>query len=268
MGKILLAITTYNQSNYTRLCFDSLKKLDDDIEVIVIDDFSTDDTVDVCKEYGYEVETRDEPMGLTYSWNSAYNSFKYDGGDFDYLIIANNDILIPKGALGELVKSFEQWPYSMIVPMSTTNGVGHNPTQSIENYYQGMAPSCNDPDYYQEIQDRILDVKEQTRKANNLFMLDTTRMKMFNGFFFMMNKNIIKYEQNETELFDSNYNMTKNEDQFNWNSLIANNDFAGLCKTSFVFHYKGVSTFKVFDNYGAISNDVPEWKKQRELKGG
>ena len=54
MGKILLAITTYNQSNYTRMCFESLKKLDDDMDVIVIDDFSTDDTVDVCKEYGYE----------------------------------------------------------------------------------------------------------------------------------------------------------------------------------------------------------------------
>ena len=48
---------------------------------------------------------------------------------------------------------------------------------------------------YQEIQDKILDVKEQTRKSNNLYMLDTARMKMFNGFFFMMNKNIIQYEK-------------------------------------------------------------------------
>ena len=267
MGKILLAITTYNQSNYTRMCFESLKKLDDDIDVIVIDDFSTDDTVDVCKEYGYECETKKEPMGLTNSWNSAYSHFKSDD-DYDYLIIANNDILIPKGALGELVESFEQWPYTMIVPMSTTNGVGHNPTQSIENYYQGMAPSCNDPKYYQEIQDKILDVKEQTRKSNNLYMLDTARMKMFNGFFFMMNKNIIQYEQNKTDLFKTDKIMTKNEDQFNWDCLISNNDFPALCKTSFVFHYKGVSTFDVFDNYTEISNNVEEWKRQRELRGG
>jgi len=267
MGKILLAITTYNQSNYTRMCFESLKKLDDDMDVIVIDDFSTDDTVDVCKEYGYECETKKEPMGLTNSWNSAYSHFKSDD-EYDYLIIANNDILIPKGALGELVESFEQWPYTMIVPMSTTNGVGHNPTQSIENYYQGMAPSCNDPKYYQEIQDKILDVKEQTRKSNNLYMLDTCRMKMFNGFFFMMNRNIINYEHDNDILFNPDFNMTKNEDEFNWSKLIPNNDFPAICKTSFIFHYKGVSTFEVFDNYGKISNDVSEWKRQRELKGG
>ena len=267
MGKILLAITTYNQSNYTRMCFESLKKLDDDMDVIVIDDFSTDDTVDVCKEYGYECETKKEPMGLTNSWNSAYSHFKYDD-EYDYLLIANNDILIPKGALGELVESFEQWPYTMIVPMSTTNGVGHNPTQSIENYYQGMAPSCNDPNYYQEIQDKILDVKEQTRKSNNLYMLDTCRMKMFNGFFFVMNRNIINYEHDNDILFNPDFNMTKNEDEFNWSKLIPNNDFPAVCKTSFIFHYKGVSTFEVFDNYGKISNDVPEWKRQRKLKGG
>ena len=99
-------------------------------------------------------------------------------------------------------------------------------------------------------------------------MLDTARMKMFNGFFFMMNKNIIQYEQNKTDLFKTDKIMTKNEDQFNWDCLISNNDFPALCKTSFVFHYKGVSTFAVFDNYTEISNNVEEWKKQRELRGG
>ena len=62
--------------------------------------------------------------------------------------------------------------------------------------------------------------------------------------------------------------MTKNEDQFNWDCLISNNDFPALCKTSFVFHYKGVSTFDVFDTYTEISNNVEEWKRQRELRGG
>ena len=73
---------------------------------------------------------------------------------------------------------------------------------------------------------------------------------------------------NEDELFKTDKIMTKNEDQFNWDNLITNDDFSMLCKTSFVFHYKGVSTFKVFDNYNKISNDIPEWKRQRELKGG
>ncbi len=54
MSKILLVITTYNESEYTKSCFDSLKTIEDDVDVLVIDDCSTDDTVDLCKEYGYE----------------------------------------------------------------------------------------------------------------------------------------------------------------------------------------------------------------------
>ena len=45
MNKILLIITTYNQSEYTKLCFDSLKNLEDGIDVLVIDDCSADNTM-------------------------------------------------------------------------------------------------------------------------------------------------------------------------------------------------------------------------------
>ena len=277
MSKTLLVITTYNQSEYTKLCFDSLKKLDDNFDVLVVDDYSTDNTVELCNEYGYEVITKSEGKGLTHSWNLGYQRFKRhwfcnsNGMDdqYEYLIIANNDILIPNGAINELLESFYQWPYSLIVPLSTTYGAGSNAQfQSVENYYEGIGPSCNDPNYYQEIQDRMLDVKKNIKKSNNLYMLDTTRMKMFNGFFFMMNRNIINYEHDNDVLFNPDFNMTKNEDEFNWSKLIPNNDFPAVCKTSFIFHYKGVSTFEVFDNYGKISNDVPEWKRQRKLKGG
>ena len=103
MSKILLVITTYNQSKYTKLCFDSLEKLDDNFDVLVVDDYSTDDTLEICREYNHEVITKDEPLGLTDSWNKGYYEFKNrwfvneSGMDdnYDFLILANNDILIP-----------------------------------------------------------------------------------------------------------------------------------------------------------------------------
>ena len=76
MSKILLVITTYNQSKYTKLCFDSLEKLDDNFDVLVVDDYSTDDTLEICREYNHEVITKDEPLGLTDSWNKGYYEFK------------------------------------------------------------------------------------------------------------------------------------------------------------------------------------------------
>jgi len=264
MSKILLVITTYNQSEYTKLCFDSLKKLDDDFDVLVVDDYSSDDTVEICNKYGYEIFTKDKPGGLTDSWNIGYERFK--NKNYDYVIIANNDILIPRGAISELVDSYKMWPYSLIVPLSTTNGAGHNAQfQSVENYYQGFTPNCDNPNSYQATQDNMLKIKEELTKANNLYILDTARVKMFNGFFFMMNRNIINYEHSKDILFNPDFNMTKNEDNFNWSNLIPNNDFPAVCKTSFIFHFKGVSTFKIFDNYGEISNNVPEWEKQREI---
>ena len=249
MSKTLLVITTYNQSEYTKLCFDSIKNIEDDVDVLVIDDCSTDDTIELCKEYNHEVIVKETGLGLTDSWNRGYYEFKqrwiYDesGQDdnYDYLILANNDILIPRGAVTELKKTFHKWPFSMVVPTSTTLGVGHNREQSIENYYD-IVPDCNNPNYYQDIQDRILEGKKQITEANNLFQLDPSRMKMFNGFFFMMNRNIINYQHSDKELFDPKYLMTKNEDNFNWSKLIPNDDFAAVCKTSFVFHYKGVTT--------------------------
>ena len=276
MSRTLLVITTYNQSEYTKLCFDSIKNIEDDVDVLVIDDCSTDDTIELCKEYNHEIIVKETGLGLTDSWNRGYYEFKQrwfvnSSGmedNYDYLILANNDILIPRGAITELKKTFHKWPFSMVVPLSTKLGVGHNREQSIENYYHNMAFDCNDPNYYQAIQDRILNGKDQITKSNNLFQLDPKRMKMFNGFFFMMNRDIITYQHSDEELFEPKNIMTKNEDEFNWSKLIPNDDFAALCKTSFIFHYKGVSTIDVFDNYNKISNDVDEWRRQRKLRGG
>jgi len=255
MSRTLLVITTYNQSKYTKLCFDSIRNIENDVDILVIDDCSTDDTIELCKEYNHEVIVKETGLGLTDSWNKGYVEFK--DRKYDYFILANNDILIPNGAITELKNTFEKWPFSMVVPTSTTLGVGHNREQSIENYYD-IAPDCNNPNYYQGIQDRILEGKKQISKANNLFQLDPLRMKMFNGFFFMMNRNIINYQYSDKELFEPKYIMTKNEDEFNWSKLIPNDDFPAVCKTSFVFHYKGVTT----------KGDLRDNKKWKEARFG
>lgn len=264
MNKILLVITTYNQSEYTEQCFNSLKNINDNnFDVLIVDDYSTDNTEELCNEFGYEIITKNEPTGLTHSWNLGYERFKKLG--YEYLILANNDILIPDGALSELVSVFENWPFSLVVPLSTTNGVGHNAQfQSVECYYENIAPNCNEPVNYQKTQDTLLDIKGKMKKSNNVYLVDPVRVKMFNGFFFMMNRNIINYEYEKDVLFDPNFNMNKNEDEFNWSKLIPNNDFPAICKTSFIYHFKGVSTFDIFDNFTEISNNVDEWKRQRK----
>jgi GT2 family glycosyltransferase len=256
MNKLLLVITTYNQVEYTKLCFDSLKKVTDcKFDVLIIDDYSTDDTIDLCMDYEYEVIKKDKPMGLTHSWNLGYKRFKED--NYDHLIIANNDILIPNGSISELLSVFHKWPYTLVVPLTTTNGAGHNAEhQSIESHYDSIDQICNEPDNYQKVQDNIFEIKKNIKKSNNLYVVDPYRVKMFNGFFFMANRNVVNYEYEKDILFNPRFIMTKNEDEFNWSKLIPNNDYPAVCKTSFIYHFKGVSAVGMLRN-----ND--KWKEER-----
>jgi len=253
MAKILLAITTYNQSDYTKLCLDSVLKLNIELDALVVDDVSSDNTVDICRKYDVEIIKKQKPAGLTDSWNIAYQKFKSE--DYDFLIIANNDILIPKGSIEELLSIYDKWPYSLVVPLSTQLGSGHcNQSQSIDLFYK-FGFDSNDPKNYQKVQDDILKLKTLQTKSNNLYLFDPLRPKMFNGFFFMMNRNIINYEHEKDILFNPEFPMTKNEDEFNWAKLIPNNDYPAVCKTSFIFHYKGITATKELrDNKTFLKN--------------
>jgi hypothetical protein len=67
----LLAITTSNQVLYTLLTVDLLwssPNLLQQFDVVVIDDFSADHTVDVLRRKGLHVITNKVPKGLTYAW--------------------------------------------------------------------------------------------------------------------------------------------------------------------------------------------------------
>ena len=262
MKKILFIITTYNQSNITRACLDSINKISEcyPVDVLVVDDKSTDDTIKLCKEYNVKYITKNIGKGLTDSWNKGYHYFK-DNKEYNYIIIANNDILVPKGALSEMVEVLDKWPGSLVVPMSTKIGAGHNQMQMVNNWYGEN--NYDNPNNYQLIQNHLIELKNKETKSNNLYKFDPIRMKHFNGFFFMMSRNICKYERNDKNLFDPKFINIKNEDEFNWANLIPNNDYPFLCKTAFIFHWKGISFTKAGIEY---NNNLEKHLEQRENK--
>jgi len=239
MKDTLIAITTYNHSDHTKLLLESIKKINTTtIDVCIVDNCSTDDTREVCKEFDVEFYGKKENENLTHSINMAYNIFK--NSDYTYLAIVNNDILIPAGAIEELKEALSFRPSSIVVPMSTERGCGHNKVQSIDRIY-GPDPEREKPENYQSVQDQLLEMKKDITSKNNLYLLDPVRMKMFNGFFFMLHKRVSRCERPDGNIFDPSFANVKNEDEFNWKQLIPNNDFPLLCKTSFVYHFKGVT---------------------------
>jgi hypothetical protein len=75
-----------------------------------------------------------------------------------------------------------------------------------------------------------------------------------------MGRGICQYEREDGNLFRPEYINTKNEDIFNWDNLLNNDDNAFLCKTAFIFHWKGVSFYKAGIKY---SNDLNEHLNER-----
>lgn len=255
--KTLLVITTYNQLNYTKIFFDYFNKNENsNVDVLVIDDCSTDETVDWCYENNIDIITKDFGNGLTHSWNLAYQYFK-DHSEYDILIISNNDIIIPNNALRELYNCHKKWNSVCIVPMTTSKGCGHNNIQDIAHYYGDVDQSM---DAIEDTQKRILAQRDSYEMRNRRFLFDPFRMLMFSGFFFSLKRDIIKYERTDGLLFNPELLNYKNEDDFNWNILIPNDEYPMLCRTSYVYHFKGKSFAHITD---ARTDDLETFIKNR-----
>jgi GT2 family glycosyltransferase len=256
LAKTLLAVTTYNQLDYTKIFYQYFSKLKLDIDLIVIDDCSTDDTVNWCIQNNIKVITKNSGHGVTHSWNLAYQYFK-DNDHYDYLIIASNDIAIPIGAIEELLACHKKWPSICIVPLTTANGCGHSNQQSVKQHYSDID---DDIEYVQDIQNRIISLKELPEMKNRQFLFDPFRMLLFNGFFFSLKRSIINFEREDGFLFNPEFLNYKNEDNFNWSILIPNDEYPMLCKTSYIHHFKGKSFSHINDK---DTNDLEAFLKNR-----
>jgi O-antigen biosynthesis protein len=251
MTKTLLAITTANQLEYTKLCLDSLKQVDlSKIDVVIFDDASKDGTIEFCKRNNIGVVAKERSQGLTHSWNLAYAHYKKYS--YDYLIIANNDVLIPPGALDILLSGLAN--YAIVGPLSTRKGVHHQPLQAFDEYYS-IDFDHTVAENYQKVQEYL-----QQDNSDNAFV----ELPFLNGFFFACNKQVIKYEHSPTELFNpSNINIA-NEDEL----CRKVNEKKAVCVKAFIFHFKGVS-FKDFTlSSGYLLSRNLTWEEAQELNRG
>ncbi len=217
---MLIAITTFNQARYTDRCFQSLKHTR--AKIICIDDASTDHTRKVCEKFNIEFLGRDKPLGLTYSWNLAYRYFLES--QYDYLIISNNDVLIPEGSLEQLIKTLKEHPYVGVMTRRNEPGPWSD-LFGVETYYPIECEKVDEPKNYQAVQDFI-------SKAP----LSPLPVKIISGFCFGVSREIQKYEYSPGALFNpGNINVGQEKD------LAGRVPDKVLCRQAFVYHYKAKS---------------------------
>lgn len=220
----LLAITTANQAAYTIMCLDSISSKERRLcDILLVDDASTDNTIDLVKGRVEHIITKDYAKGLTDSWNQAYRFFKKN--NYKNIIISNNDVLYPENSLNSLIRKLDT--YTVVAPLSNSKGVEFYPQQNINSCYR---IHCDDnlPENRHKIQSLI------SESVQNEEVILTEKL---NGYIFGFNRSIIDFEYSKEVLFDPKNVNVGNEDEL-WNRLSIP---LMIDRRSFVFHFKGVS---------------------------
>lgn len=91
---ILIGITAYNNLKYTKMCIDSIRRtMKSPYDLLVIDDYSTDDTPNWLKQQDIKFIRHNENLGLAYSINDLYDAAWKDDENTLFILLANDTIL-------------------------------------------------------------------------------------------------------------------------------------------------------------------------------
>lgn len=116
MKSILIIIVTWNKKDYVLQLLASLDGLDyprDKLDVVVVDNASNDGTVEALREQYPNINLicNPENIGGTGGFNTGLNwAFQQPEEKYDYLWLLDNDVLVHRQALNELVRILEEHP--------------------------------------------------------------------------------------------------------------------------------------------------------------
>lgn len=220
MAKNLLVMTVAGQLKWLKEAVSSLR---DPLDVLVIDDSTPGDSIaEFCGQKGIMFKTKPEPMGLTDSWNTAYQYFRDNG--YKNCILSNDDVRFPEGFSKGIFEGLKQ--FDLVGPLS--NGSGTGLCQDIRRFVN-IEPGERNIDKIQKI------LSERYKKA------PFRQSNFVNGFFLAFSTSISKFVFNKVFLFNPANINTLNEYDLA-NRINKQGGKIGICKTSYLFHWKFKTT--------------------------
>lgn len=231
--KNLLAITVAGQ---TRWLQEAIATLRDHLDILVIDD-ATPGMKEFCSENKLNFVTKLKPMGLTNSWNMAYQYFKEK--DYDNCILSNDDVSFPQGFSEGLIEGLKE--FNLLGPLTNTPGRGYDiestPFCQYVGRYVSMKPTEKNFDDMQKI------LSERYRNA------PFRPSNIVNGFCLAFSRSIAIFTYNSQFLFDPAHVNVFNEFDLA-HRIKEKGGKVGICKTSYVFHWKAKTTEKLNKDWG------------------
>jgi len=223
MTKTLLVLTTAGIFHFLR---DAVATLEDPLDILVVDDASppSGGIVDFCVVKRLPIITKDRPLGLTSSWNLAYDYMVRRG--YDCCILSNDDVRFARGFSRDLVRGTGK--YAVVCPVSNL------PTKNDQRFRPQWAKRYCDLPMSSRRKNRNL-VQEALHRKYAAKSFD--RVTTFNGFCFAFSRAIEKYMYSGTHLFNPGLINTKNEFELA-RRIKSRGGRVAVCKTSYVFHWK------------------------------
>lgn len=107
MKTVFAIVVTYNGMKWIDHCLGSLKKSSTNVPIIVVDNASTDETVDYIKEHFQEVKLiiSQKNLGFAKANNVGIRYAIDNGADFVFLL--NQDAWVEKDTISNLIQTFE-----------------------------------------------------------------------------------------------------------------------------------------------------------------
>lgn len=114
MAKVSIIVPVYNVENYVRKTIDSvINQTESDIEIILIDDGSTDASGKICDEY----ESKDKRIKVIHQENSGLSSARNEGtkkATSKYVMYLDGDDYLKENAVSRAFSVMEKYPSDFV----------------------------------------------------------------------------------------------------------------------------------------------------------
>jgi GT2 family glycosyltransferase len=125
MAKVSVVVVTYNALRWVQKCFGSLKSSDYPVDIVVVDNASTDDTVQYIRSHFPEacLKEADRNLGFGLANNLGMELARSRGAD--YIFLLNQDAWVQPSTIGQLLMGFALHSDTSILSPIHLNGDGN-----------------------------------------------------------------------------------------------------------------------------------------------
>jgi len=132
MKKTATIIVTYNGEKWIERCLASVVHSTYHSDLFVIDNSSTDRTLNLVKNFPLHLEKLDINAGFGFANNVALK--KLENSDYDYFFLINQDVYLEENVLSKLVNFAQKHPEMGIIAPIQFDGTGKNIDANFQQY--------------------------------------------------------------------------------------------------------------------------------------